>query len=234
MRVSRRPCDYCRNLTWHKRYQLPESLFQSLTSLGYKTLGISIVLRSILVVVNSRFRWICKVCNSNNQAIATRRATATNHESTQTSFSKKCELVTAEDEISDEEELTDFIKILQENHDFKTSGEEELLEKNRLEQIRNNKPKKFERQRDFWKWHNQLYLGGSSRSHEWRERAKQSKIRDGFKCVTCGSEGGKLETDHMIPLSKGGGNNFENLQTLCETCHDLKHKLARKRSLYGE
>lgn len=47
--------------------------------------------------------------------------------------------------------------------------------------------------------------------------------RDKFKCVYCGSspkeDGVKLQIDHIIPLSKGGGNNIENLVSSCLECN---------------
>ena len=45
--------------------------------------------------------------------------------------------------------------------------------------------------------------------------------RDGFKCVLCGKTKKEsiLEIDHIIPVSKGGGNNLKNLQTLCFDCN---------------
>ena len=45
--------------------------------------------------------------------------------------------------------------------------------------------------------------------------------RDEGRCVQCGSQD-KLEFDHMIPVSKGGGNTARNIQLLCETCNRRK------------
>jgi hypothetical protein len=47
--------------------------------------------------------------------------------------------------------------------------------------------------------------------------------RDNFKCVCCGSEFVKdLEVDHIMPVSKGGSNSLDNLQTLCNECNSKK------------
>jgi 5-methylcytosine-specific restriction endonuclease McrA len=45
--------------------------------------------------------------------------------------------------------------------------------------------------------------------------------RDHFTCIFCGKSGVgiKLEIDHKTPLSKGGGNDVNNLQTLCFECN---------------
>ena len=45
--------------------------------------------------------------------------------------------------------------------------------------------------------------------------------RDENKCLKCGSVE-DLSIDHIIPLSKGGDNSTENLQTLCKRCNSSK------------
>ena len=49
--------------------------------------------------------------------------------------------------------------------------------------------------------------------------------RDNYRCQLCGalaSEGATLEIDHIVPISKGGNNDEENLQVLCRDCNSGK------------
>lgn len=51
--------------------------------------------------------------------------------------------------------------------------------------------------------------------------------RDYFKCVKCGKSPAKshdveLEVDHIKPHSRGGSDDLENLQTLCNRCNSGK------------
>lgn len=45
--------------------------------------------------------------------------------------------------------------------------------------------------------------------------------RDGHRCKSCNSKW-DLTIDHIVPLSLGGTNNLENLQTLCQSCNQGK------------
>lgn len=51
--------------------------------------------------------------------------------------------------------------------------------------------------------------------------------RDNFKCIECGATNKEktLHTDHITPISKGGTDELDNLQTLCETCNLSKSDL---------
>ena len=51
-------------------------------------------------------------------------------------------------------------------------------------------------------------------------------MRDNYTCQICGAtvkDGAKLEIDHIIPVSKGGTNDENNLQVLCQQCNREKH-----------
>ena len=57
-------------------------------------------------------------------------------------------------------------------------------------------------------------------------RAIQRKIsrralfaRDGWRCVYCGTSGGRLTLDHVVPRSKGGESIWENVVTACAPCN---------------
>lgn len=46
--------------------------------------------------------------------------------------------------------------------------------------------------------------------------------RDQFRCQICGAsaaDGVKLEVDHILPISKGGKTELNNLRTLCRECN---------------
>jgi len=62
--------------------------------------------------------------------------------------------------------------------------------------------------------------GGSHTLEEWIELLKKSN----YKCNFCkkGIKEIKLTKDHIIPLSKGGTDNIDNIQVLCFRCNCKK------------
>jgi 5-methylcytosine-specific restriction endonuclease McrA len=62
---------------------------------------------------------------------------------------------------------------------------------------------------------------GSHTFGEWEHLKKQY----GYICPMCGKNEPdiKLTEDHIIPLSKGGSDNIENIQPLCVACNTRKH-----------
>lgn len=66
-----------------------------------------------------------------------------------------------------------------------------------------------------------------------QRKARARLIREhGEWCAFCG-EVERLTVDHIIPLARGGNNEFRNLQLLCDSCNNRKGcKIApRTRSL---
>ena len=51
---------------------------------------------------------------------------------------------------------------------------------------------------------------------------KEMKKRVGCKCVNCGSRK-HIEYHHIVPLVKGGTNNWGNIVPLCYECHLKAH-----------
>lgn len=56
----------------------------------------------------------------------------------------------------------------------------------------------------------------------WREIRARIFERDNYTCRYCGTRGGNLECDHVVPVSRGGPNNDHNLVTACRPCNREK------------
>lgn len=57
---------------------------------------------------------------------------------------------------------------------------------------------------------------------KWKSISKFVFKRDNYTCSYCKQIGGKLEVDHIVPFSKGGSDDFENLTTSCLRCNRQK------------
>ena len=65
----------------------------------------------------------------------------------------------------------------------------------------------------------------------WKKVRMQALVRDGFQCQAhrvglpvCGETSlGTLTVHHLLPKAQGGGDELDNLLTLCRACHDLLH-----------
>ena len=62
---------------------------------------------------------------------------------------------------------------------------------------------------------NRTKAGGNYTAAEWNALVKHY----GGKCLCCGRDDVTLTVDHIIPVSKGGTSNIDNLQPLCLSCN---------------
>lgn len=62
--------------------------------------------------------------------------------------------------------------------------------------------------------------GGSHTLEEW----ETLKAQYNWKCPRCKKAEPKIKltVDHIIPVTKGGSNNIENIQPLCQPCNSSK------------
>ncbi|HLW01970.1 MAG TPA: HNH endonuclease [Ktedonobacterales bacterium] len=65
------------------------------------------------------------------------------------------------------------------------------------------------------------WKGRPPRSVWWALRQRVLE-RDNYTCVYCGRRGGRLTLDHVVPVSRGGTSELNNLVTACVTCNSAK------------
>jgi 5-methylcytosine-specific restriction endonuclease McrA len=61
----------------------------------------------------------------------------------------------------------------------------------------------------------------------YRELQRQVLERDGWRCQTCGSMQ-HLQVHHLKRRSQAGGDEEQNLITLCAECHEHAHRKAKQ------
>lgn len=66
-----------------------------------------------------------------------------------------------------------------------------------------------------------------TRGPRWKTLRMAVLERDGFKCVDCGKNRGRLECDHIIPVRKRPDLAYdpENLAMRCPSCHAAKTRI---------
>lgn len=88
----------------------------------------------------------------------------------------------------------------------------------------NNKFEKLKREIELFEKLNKKNVSKERREPIPEEVKFEVWRRDEGKCVLCGSNK-RLEFDHIIPFSKGGGNTTRNIQLLCEACNRKKSNI---------
>ncbi len=68
---------------------------------------------------------------------------------------------------------------------------------------------------------------------EWRIIRDRVFARDNHTCQYCGATDVKLHCDHVVPISRGGTNDDDNLVAACETCNCQKHDKTPEEWLGG-
>ena len=64
----------------------------------------------------------------------------------------------------------------------------------------------------------------------WENLREQILTRDNYECRESDERClGPLQIHHIVPLSKGGSNEMNNLKTLCFYHHSLKHRHMREK-----
>lgn len=56
----------------------------------------------------------------------------------------------------------------------------------------------------------------------WAEIRARIFARDDYTCRYCNARGGELECDHVVPFSRGGSDDDDNLVTACKPCNRSK------------
>lgn len=64
--------------------------------------------------------------------------------------------------------------------------------------------------------------------YRWQKLRVHLLRRDKYQCQVCREAVGiSGHVDHIVPLSQGGTNDWDNLQVLCQACHAVKTNKER-------
>lgn len=73
-----------------------------------------------------------------------------------------------------------------------------------------------------WKKYREPLLRDRPPAREWEVLRRTVFARDDYTCVYCGARGGRLECDHVYPVSRGGSHKPSNLAAACFGCNRSK------------
>ena len=74
-----------------------------------------------------------------------------------------------------------------------------------------------------------ITAGGTDYGADWEDISRHVRKRDLYQCNESDNNCvDSLQVHHIIPLSAGGSNDYNNLVTLCEYHHSLKHPHMRR------
>lgn len=62
----------------------------------------------------------------------------------------------------------------------------------------------------------------------WNSMRKIVYARANYKCEYCGNVRIGINAHHVLPLSKGGKNELNNLVCICDICHSILHRTNLK------
>ncbi|MFF8629672.1 HNH endonuclease [Streptomyces werraensis] len=68
---------------------------------------------------------------------------------------------------------------------------------------------------------NRTSARNSARPKDWAKRRTRTLARDRYTCQKCGARE-ELEVDHIVPVSRAGSWELDNLWVLCRPCHRRK------------
>lgn len=64
---------------------------------------------------------------------------------------------------------------------------------------------------------------GQKRPYEHRKAQKEVKKLESYQCMVSWEVNPKANGHHLIPYSKGGCADMQNMMTLCPLCHTKYH-----------
>jgi 5-methylcytosine-specific restriction protein A len=65
----------------------------------------------------------------------------------------------------------------------------------------------------------------------WRRLKRDVHVRDNWTCCQCHRVTMNLECDHIVNKAQGGTDDMDNLQSLCQTCHQRKSQRESKQGM---